>query len=154
MSWRGAVQILVRLAIVAAVALSGMTFGADDAEARRGGKVRSSKERTHQDDASSKPKSDDDSAEGARHHYTPVPRVRSRESSRGTGETATDAGNVASRRHRTSDRMPAPAVAEQDIDVPGCTTGMICTVCVAGCTGDVGGIVDAQVKTPMPVPRE
>jgi hypothetical protein len=29
---------------------------------------------------------------------------------------------------------------------------MICTVCLAGCDSDVGSIVDAQVKTPIPMP--
>jgi hypothetical protein len=42
MSWRSALRAVIRLGVISAVALSGMSFSADDAEARRGGKVRSS----------------------------------------------------------------------------------------------------------------
>lgn len=34
----------------------------------------------------------------------------------------------------------------KEIDVPGCSTGMICTVCLAGCNGAVNVIVHAVPK--------
>ncbi len=151
MSWRCMVRAGVRLGIVVSLALAGLTFGSEDAEARRGGKVRSS---THQsqDGSSSSHKPGGDGAEGARHHYTPVPRVRSRDASRGEGAAASDAGSATFRQPMYG--RPPQAIAGKDIEVDGCAEGMICTVCLAGCSGDIGGIVDAQVRTPMPKPRE
>jgi hypothetical protein len=40
---------------------------------------------------------------------------------------------------------PAP-VPQKDPEVPGCGTGMLCTVCVAGCTGATLGIIHAAPK--------
>lgn len=155
MSWRPVLQAVVRLGLVLSVALSGMTFAANDAEARRGGKVRTVKERANShDDASTRRKSDDDhgaqqGADGSSGTY--IPRVRSREATRGA-ETATDAENPTTPRAlpRTRDLSVGPA---RDLDVTGCPTGMICTVCLAGCSGDIGSIVDSQVKTPIPRSR-
>jgi hypothetical protein len=157
MSVRSLLRAVARLAIVASVALSGVTFGADDAEARRGGKVRSSSSHTKPHDGGEATRKTGDTEDGsAASHggsYVPGVRVRSRETSRG-GETTTDAGRAASRR-----QSPIPAGASgmnaiKDIDVPGCAPGMICTVCLAGCEGSVNSIVDAQVKTPEPRSRE
>jgi hypothetical protein len=144
-----------RLGLIASVALSSMSFSADDAEARRGGKVRSSKERSTSDDHSTKPKSDEQhdahGADDASSGGMSVPRVRSREATRGSDDTVSDAadGMPSPRRHTPHAR--AVSVPVQDLDVPGCPTGMICTVCLAGCPSDIGGIVDAQAKTPVPV---
>ncbi|OJU22162.1 MAG: hypothetical protein BGN89_03130 [Alphaproteobacteria bacterium 64-6] len=154
MSWRVSLQVLIRLGLVLSVALSTVTFGADDAEARRG-KVRTVKERaTNHDDASSRRKSDDNhgaqSSDGSGGTY--VPRVRSREATHGSAETATDSSGLPTPR-----RLPRPHAQStrpfQDIEVPGCPEGMICTVCLAGChQDDVGAIVDAQPKMPRPEP--
>jgi hypothetical protein len=155
MSWRSVMGAASRLALVMSVAISGVSFTIDDAEARRGGKVRTIKERmSDQDSPASKRKPDGDhDARGADDHggtYVPGVRVRSHEAARGA-ETATDADATSARR-----RPPARAMSVrplQDLDVPGCPTGMICTVCLAGCQSDVGGIVNAQPKTPLPERR-
>lgn len=154
MSWRPVLQAVLRLGIVLSVAVSGMTFAAADAEARRGGKVRTVKERATDTDASSRRKSDDEpgvqGADGS--SGTHIPRVRSREATRGSPESTADVdGGTAARPPRTHVMWVRPS---QDIDVPGCPTGMICTVCLAGCrSDDVGAIVDTQPKTPAPSPR-
>jgi hypothetical protein len=156
MSMGTALQAVIRLAIAAAVVLSGVTFTTDDAEARRGGKVRTTKERTTgHDDAATKRKPDEHEAQGAGDSGGAyVPRVRSRAASRGPSESTTDAG-TASRRAGISGATPPPAAAaDKDIDVPGCAAGMICTVCLAGCDGSINSIVDAQPMTPRPKPRE
>ncbi len=155
MSWRPMLSAVTRISLVLAIALSGMAFNTDDAEARRGGKFRSSKERaTSHDDATTKRKSDEEhdahGADGSGVTYVPGVRVRSREAARGDAETATDASGLpVSRRVPRASTMSVRTVP--DIDVPGCPTGMICTVCLAGCQGDIGGIVDAQTKTPPPL---
>ena len=159
MALRSALRAVVRVGIVMSVVLSGITFASDDAEARRGGKVRTSKERsTSHDDATTKRKSDSDQdGQGAAESsgtYVPGLRVRSREASRGTPETINDAGNALSPRGYSGRRPIAASIADGDIDVPGCATGMICTVCLAGCGGPVNSIVDAQPMTPRPKPRE
>ncbi len=41
---------------------------------------------------------------------------------------------------------PATVATRKDADVPGCGPGMICTVCIAGCTGAVNVIVHAAPK--------
>lgn len=155
MSWRSALQAVIRLALVLSVALAGMTCATDDAEARRGGKVRTIKERaSSHDDASTRRKSDEDhttsGADSSGGTYIPVPRVRSREAARGSAETPVTDGLPAPR------HLPAAAAMSQrplqDIDVPGCPTGMICTVCLAGCSGEAGDIVDVQSKIPAPEP--
>ena len=156
MSWRSALRAVFRLGVISSVALSGMSFSADDAEARRGGKVRSAKERSTSDDHSTKRKSDEQhdahGADDAGGSY--VPRVRSRGAARSSDETANDAGGLPSPRRYTPRPRAASAVPVQDIEVPGCPTGMICTVCLAGCSGDIGGIVNAQTRTPVPDYRE
>jgi hypothetical protein len=155
MSCRAVLQAVVRLGLVLSVALSGMTFAANDAEARRGGKVRTVKERTNShDDASTRRKSDDDhgaqqGADGSSGTY--IPRVRSREAARGA-ETASDAEDPTAPRGLPRNRALTVG-PDQDLDVPGCSTGMMCTVCLAGCAGDIGSIVDSQVKTPIPRSR-
>lgn len=149
---RPALKMVVQLGLVISIAVFAMTFGTGDAEARRGGKVRSSKEHsTPRDSSESSRKSQDDAADGAS-SSTPIPgvRVRSREASR--SDTATDANTPA--RRRSSARRAAAIAPEKDIDVPGCPTGMICTVCLAGCgDGANNVIVDAQPKTPIPTAR-
>jgi hypothetical protein len=154
MSLRIALQAVIRLAIAAGVGLTAVTFSADDAEARRGGKVRMTKERATSHDATTKRKSDDHDEQGADNSGgTYVPRVRSREASRSQSETTTDAGSASPRRAGTPSPIPA-ATLDKDIDVPGCAAGMICTVCLAGCDGSINRIVDAQPMTPRPKPRE
>ena len=162
---RAALPAVVRLCLVVSVVLSGMTFGPDDAEARRGGKFRSSKShsKTHDDakqhDAGETTRKSDHDEDGAAASsggsHVPGVRVRSREASRGEADATTDANRAASRHHYS----PIPAAgrvsaAIQDIDVPGCMAGMICTVCLAGCDGSINSIVNAQPKTPRPKPRE
>lgn len=157
MSMRTALQAAIRLAIAAAVVLSGVTFTTDDAEARRGGKVRTTKERsTGHDDAATKRKADEHEAQGTEDSSGAyVPRVRSRSASRGHSESTSDAGSPASHRVGISGTTPLPAAAvDKDIDVPGCAAGMICTVCLAGCGSSGNRIVDAQPMTPRPKPRE
>jgi len=157
MSWRSALQAVIRLGLVLSVAVSGMTFAAHDAEARRGGKVRTVKERAdHHDDASTRRHSDDEhgarqGAEGSS-GGTYIPRVRSRAATRGA-ETASDAEDPTAPKGLPRTRVLTVGPA-QDLDVPGCPTGMICTVCLAGCAGDIGSIVDSQVKTPIPRSRD
>jgi hypothetical protein len=165
MSLRAALPAVVRLCLVVSVVLSGMTFGPDDAEARRGGKFRSSKSHSkphddakHHDDGEATRKSghdEDDAAASSGGSYVPGVRVRSREASRGETDATTDA-NRAAVRHGYSPIPAAPSATalNQDTDVPGCTAGMICTVCLAGCDGTINGIVDAEPKTPRPKPRE
>ena len=156
MSWRAVLQAVFRLGIVLSVALSGstfgVTFGAGDADAR-GARVRTVKERaTSQGETPTRRKSDEHDAQGADGSSGAyVPRVRSREAARGS-ESSTDAYDPLA-----PPRLP-PAHAMsvrpfQDLDVPGCATGMICTVCLAGCSGEIGGIVDSQSKTLAPEPR-
>lgn len=41
---------------------------------------------------------------------------------------------------------PAVVLKPQDPDVPGCSTGMLCIVCVAGCNGPTNGIIHATPK--------
>jgi len=80
--------------------------------------------------------------------------VRSREASRGTSETKSDASSATSRRgHALLPATGAQTAANRDIDVPGCAAGMICTVCLAGCDGSVDSIIDEQPMTPRPKPR-
>jgi hypothetical protein len=157
MSLRSPLRAFIRLAIIASVALSGVTFGANDADARRGGKVRSSSSHTKPHDGGEATRKTGDSEDGsAASHggsYVPGVRVRSREASRGGNET-TDAGSAASRRQSLIPAASSAMSASKDIDVPGCAAGMICTVCLAGCDGSINGIVDAQVKTPEPKARE
>lgn len=151
MSWRFAARSAVRVTVIVSVALAGMTFGADDADARRGGRVRSAPHQS-QDRAALPHKPDGaENGENAGRTFTPVPRVRSRDASHGESSTAADAGNSVARRPLWAG--PVAPLADRDLDVEGCNDGMICTVCLAGCYGDVGGIVDTQVKTPMPEPR-
>lgn len=150
MCWRSVVRAAVRVGIVMSLALAGMTFATDDAEARRGGKVRSAPHQSH--DGQSHKSDGSAHGENAGPAFTPVPRVRSRDASRGEGRPTTDAG--AATLQRPMYAGPIAAVAEKDLDVEGCGEGMICTVCVAGCYGDAGEIVDAQVKPPMLRPRE
>lgn len=163
MSWRSLLPFVIRAGLVLSIALSGMSFSAHDAEARRGGKFRSSKTHTtkeHKDhssdhDGAAKRKSDEehagqgaDSSGGA---YVPSVRVRSREAARGA-ETASDADDPTAPKALPRARVLTVAPV-QDLEVAGCPTGMICTVCLAGCEGDIGAIVDAQTKTPIPRPR-
>ena len=165
MSLRSPLRAFVRLAVIASIVLSGVTFGADDAEARRGGKVRSSSSHTkphdsakqHDGGEATRKSGDTEDGSAASHggSYVPGVRVRSREASRGGNETTTDAGGAASRRSQSL--VPAAGsgmTASKDIDVPGCAAGMMCTVCLAGCDGSINAIVDAQVKTPEPKSRE
>lgn len=163
MSWRSLLPSVIKAGLVLSIALSGMSFSAHDAEARRGGKFRSSKEhatKEHSDrssdhDGAAKRKSDEEhdgqGADSSGGTYVPGVRVRSREAARGA-ETASDAEDPTAPK-----ALPRPRVFTvkpvEDIDVPGCPTGMICTVCLAGCEGDIGAIVDAQTKTPIPRPR-
>jgi hypothetical protein len=160
MSWRLVLSTAVRVSLVISVALSGMTFSVSDAEARRGGKVRASKEHSSsQDSTTTKRKSDDENhhgeqgadSSGGASGGTYVPRVRSREAARGA-ETSSDAEDPTAPKALPRNRVQTVRPVE-DLDVAGCPTGMICTVCVAGCQGDIGGIVNAQVKTPIPAPR-
>lgn len=161
MSWRSALRAVFRLGLAASVALSGMSFSAGDAEARRGGKVRTSQERTPQerstsDDHSTKHKSDEQQgthgADDAGGSY--VPRVRSRGASRGSSsESTNEAGGLALSRPYRPRPAAVSATPVQDTEVQGCPTGMICTVCLAGCAGEVGGIIHAQSKTPVPIPE-
>ncbi len=166
---RSASRAVVRLAIIASVALVGATFDAGDAEARRGGKVRSSSSHSkphdstkHHDGAETTRKSghdEDDSAASSGGSYVPGVRVRSRESSRSSKETASDASTTP---RRILSIVPTAGsgsaankdIANKDIEVPGCAAGMICTVCLAGCDGTVNSIVDAEPMTPRPQPRE
>ena len=155
MSWRSGIQAAVRLGVAASLALAGVTFASDDAEARRGGgKIRSAPQSTF-DAAPQSRKPDRDSAESSGPAYVPVPRVRSHEASHGEGSTTTDAINPAL---APQPRLAAPAALDQpdekDIEVAGCAEGMICTVCIAGCDGEVGRIVHTQVRIPMSRPLE
>ena len=43
-------------------------------------------------------------------------------------------------------KSKAAKVIPKDIEVPGCSPGMICTVCLAGCNGAVNVIVHAVPK--------
>jgi hypothetical protein len=161
MSWRSLLPSAIRGGIVLSVALSGITFSVHDAEARRGGRFHSSKHVTkeHKDHSSdhdaAKRKSDEEhdgqGADSSGGTYVPGIRVRSREAARGA-ETASDADDPTAPK-----ALPRPRVLTvkpiEDLDVAGCPTGMICTVCLAGCDGDIGGIVGAQNKTPIPRPR-
>lgn len=155
MSWRSALPAIVRLGLVLSIALSGMTFSVDHAEARRGGKFHSSKEHSTSHDHSTKRKTDEEyggqGADSSGGTYVPSVRVRSREASRGSA-TSSDANDPSA-----PSALPRPRIMTvkpvEDLDVPGCPTGMICTVCLAGCASDIGGIIDAQTKTPIPKPR-
>lgn len=152
MSPRAIVQMAVRLGLIASVALSGLAISADDAEARRGGKVRThSKSSTTSDGSSTRMSDDAENRTVPRRTYTPIPRVRSREAAHGDRDAATVAGGAIFKHGLTG---PAAPMAGKDLEVEGCADGMICTVCVAGCSGDAGEIVDAQAKTPVPEPRE
>lgn len=167
---RSVLLAVFRLMLVLAVAASGITFSADDAEARRGGRVRSSGEHssggshssskdhsTSEHGSTAKRKADEehDEAEGADRSgggtYIPGVRVRSREAARGA-ETANDGEDPASPRALPRHRV-VTVKPQEDLDVPNCPTGKICTICLAGCERDVGSIVDAQVKTPIPRPE-
>ncbi len=122
---RPALKLVVQFGLVISIALFAMTFAPSDAEARRGGKVRTSSEHsTPRDTSEQSRKAHDENDDGAS-SSTPIPgvRVRSREAAR--GDTATDAGAPA--RKRTPSRRAATIALEKDIDVPGCPTGMICT---------------------------
>jgi len=169
MSWRSALWAVFRLGLISSVALSSMSFSADDAEARRGGKMRTVNERSTSDDHGTKRKSGDDQeaptpkrtsdeqhdaqgADDAGGSY--VPRVRSRGAARSGDETASDAAGGLPSPRRYTPRPRAVSVPVQDLEVPGCPTGMICTVCLAGCPSEIGGIVDAQRKTPVPDYRD
>ncbi len=151
MSWRSVVRAAVRLGVVVSVALAGLTFATDDAEAR-GGKVRSAPHQSHQGDAPSRKSDSAEQGHNSGATYVPVPRVRSRDASRGEGNPTTDAGAAMARRPMFAG--PIAPISDKDLDVDGCADGMICTVCVAGCYGDAGEIVDAQTKPPVLKPRE
>lgn len=167
MSLRSVLRAVVRCCVAVSVVISGAMFGADDAEARRGGKVRASqshtKSQSHQD-GGAKQHDGADSTRKSGHAEdgsdaspagTYVPRVRSREASRGTSETKSDATGRGSPRGGALIPVAGPDnAAIKDIDVPGCTTGMICTVCLAGCNGSVNSIIDEQPMTPRPKPRQ
>lgn len=154
MSWPSVLRAASRLALAMSVAIAGAAFGFDDAEAR-GGRVRTIKDRAWDQDGPARRQTsrEEHGAQGADDPSSmPVPgvRVRSREAARGK-EMASDADDPsAPRRPRARALSVRPL---QDIDVPGCPTGMICTVCLAGCRGEAGGIVDAQPKTPLPERR-
>ena len=169
MSLRSALRAVVRFCVAVSVVISGVTFGADDAAARRGGKVRTSqpstKSQSHPDagakqhdgaDATRKSGHTEEGSDGSSGGaYGAGVRVRSREAAKGASETKSDAGGTTSGRGRAL--IPGAAsqtAANRDIDVPGCAVGMICTVCLAGCEGPVNSIVDAEPKTPRPKPRE
>lgn len=152
MFWRRVLQAVCRLAVVLAVALSGISFGADEAEAKRI-KVRSSKDHATTHDGQSAARKSHGEDDAASPDVSYVPRVRSREAARSDPSNASDAGG-ASVRPRSPARRAAARAPEKEIDVPGCPTGMICTVCLAGCDGASGAIIDAQPKTPMTARRE
>jgi hypothetical protein len=167
MSFRSVLRTVVRFCVDASVVVSGMTLGADDADARRGGKVRTTQPHTKsQSDQDSGAKQHDgaestrksghaDDGSDASPGGVYVPRVRSREASRGTSETKSDATGLESRRGGALIPVAgADNAAIKDIDVPGCTPGMICTVCLAGCSGSVNSIIDQQPMTPRPKPRQ
>lgn len=161
MSWRSLLPSVIRAGLTLSIAISAMSISFHDAEARRGGKVRSSsehhttKDRSSDHEGAAKRKSDEEhdgqGADSSGGTFVPGIRVRSREAARGA-ETSSDAEDPSAPK-----ALPRPRVFTvkpvEDIDVPGCPTGMICTVCLAGCEGDIGAIVDAQTKTPMPRPR-
>lgn len=154
MSLQAVVRTAVRLGVVVSVALAGLTFSADDAEARRGGKVRShSSSSTPHEGASTRKSHDGDNGEASsRGAYTPIPRVRSREATPGDSDAVISGGHPALQRNILAGHT-APML-DKDLEVDGCAAGMICTVCVAGCAGDAGEIVDSQSKAPAPEPRE
>ena len=159
MSWRSLLPAVIRAGLVLSIAFSGMTLSVDDAEARRGGKVRSSSE--HKDHSSShdattkRGKSEEEhggqGADNSGGVYVPGVRVRSREAARGA-ETASDAEDPTAPKALPRNRVFTVKPVE-DLEVAGCSTGMICTVCLAGCSGDIGSIVDSQIKTPIPQTR-
>lgn len=156
MSWRSLLPAVIRAGLVLSIALSGMTLSVHDAEARRGGKVRSSSEHkdhsSSHDSATKRGKSDEQhdgqGADSSGGTYVPGVRVRSREAARGA-ETASDAEDPTAPKALPRNRVFTVKPVE-DLEVAGCATGMICTVCLAGCSGDIGSIVDSQVKTPIP----
>jgi hypothetical protein len=159
MSWRLVLTTAVRVSLIISVALSGMTFSISDAEARRGGKVRTHKDQSSSHDSTTtNRKSDEEHHEGqgadssgGTSGVTLVPRVRSREAARGA-ETTSDAEDPTSPKALPRNRVLTVKPVE-DLEVAGCPTGMICTVCIAGCQGEIGSIVNAQIKTPIPRPR-
>ncbi len=169
MSLRPVVRAVVRFCAVASIVFSGVTFGADHAEARRGGKVRTSqshaKSQSHPDggatrhdgtEATRKSTHNEDGSDASSGGaYRAGVRVRSREAARGTSETKSDAGDPTSGRgHALIPAAGSGSAANRDIDVPGCGTGLICTVCLAGCNGPVNSIVDYELHTPRPKPRQ
>ena len=162
---RPAVRAVIRFAIIASVFLLGTTFGAHDADARRGGKVRSSHSHSkphdstkHHDGSESTTRKSGDGEEGSGvssgMSHVPGVRVRSREASRETGDTKTDADTTAHRSMSPMLSSGSGSATKSAIDVTGCGVGMICTVCLAGCDGPVNEIVDAQVRTPEPKVRQ
>lgn len=165
MSARPAMWAVFRFAIIASVFLLGTTLGAGDADARRGGKVRSSHSHSkphdstkHHDGSESTTHKSGDSEEGSGASsgmsYAPGVRVRSREASHETSATKTDADTPAPLSMSPMRSAGSGSATKTDIDVAGCGAGMICTVCLAGCDGPVNEIVDAQVKTPLPKSRD
>lgn len=118
---RGTAKVLVGVAVVATLT----PLASGDAEARRrGGKA-------------------------ARVHVVPV--ITSRPAVDAVAEESGAESNQADattplQAYAVQPVKAAPISKQKDIDVPGCTIGMICTVCLAGCYGDNNSIVHESRK--------
>lgn len=63
-----------------------------------------------------------------------------------TAASANDAAPPVARAQAMVKSKAAPMSKAKDIEVPGCSPGMICTVCLAGCNGTVNVIVHSVPK--------
>jgi hypothetical protein len=136
MSLRSVLRVSARISIGLVLAAAALPLSYSDAEARGGfkGKVVNA------------------GAAGARHHdaseetSSEAPDTASQDATTDAAAETPAVPAAAPLRAQAITKAPVQKIAPKDADVPGCTTGMICIVCLAGCNGDVNMIVHSVPK--------
>jgi hypothetical protein len=62
------------------------------------------------------------------------------------GEEAAASAQAAPARASVAQALKAASSVRKDVEVPGCAPGNLCTVCIAGCSGDINAIVHSVPK--------
>lgn len=126
------------------VLVAAQPFGASDAEAKRGF-GRASLAGARVINRSTEKKEDGEEANQSEEDGDEEASKSSEAGTDGTAAVATEKAAVVTPA-TTPAAAPAVVLKPLDLDVPGCATGMMCTVCVAGCNGPTNGIVHATPK--------
>lgn len=132
---RASARIFLGVVIVAAA----LPLTVGDAEARRGrASVASSADTTSRTPAKTSEEQPSE-APASSTHAAP-------DAVDATAETSAGSAAEPVRAQVVTTAKPLKKAAPKDADVPGCTTGMLCIVCLAGCNNTVNSIVHSVPK--------